>query len=462
MTANAMQPPAAPRFPQDRSGSPPAPSRRNRRPAIDRFLIIYLYRELRSRLRQALLVALGLGVGVGLVVTVSAVSAGVNNAQGAVLHSLYGIGADLTVTSPASEGANSPRGVGGGAGLNTLQPGNLGLLPSTWVAKISHLTHVASAAGGLALTELTQSGGLPQSLSVDGVDVTHPDLGPLAAGTFTFGHDFSTTDRTSDVAILDANFARANELSVGSTVTLDGTSFRVIGVTSQAGGAAADIYIPLTRAQALAQSAAGKSLTGQVNEIYVAVTRSTDVGAVQSEIHRLLPTATLTSESDLANQVSGSLASTAKLINDLGKWVAAAALLAAFAVAGLLTAAAVNRRIRELGTLKALGWPTLRIVTQIVSESAVTGVLGALLGIAIGFAGANLVRAVAPKLTAVVPQSIGSGESTTMPVHLVPDISTTVVIVAVLLAIVGALVAGSVGAWRASRLQPADAFAHVD
>ena len=454
MTAKRMPPPAVPRSRQNRPGPPPESFRQRRRPAIDRFLLTYLYRELRSRLRQALLIALGLGFGVGLVVTVAAVSAGVGNAQGAVLHSLYGIGTDLTVASPTSGG-------GGGAIPNTLRPGDLGLLPSTWVTRIARLAHVASAAGGLELTELTQSGGVPQSFSVDGIDVTHPGLGPLASGTLTSGHDFSKTDEFSNVAILDANYAATNKLSVGSTIRLDGTRIHVIGITGQAEGGSADIYLPLGRAQALARSSAGKRLTGYVNEIYVAAASSADVGAVQTEITRLFPSVTVTSASSLASQVSGSLASTARLTSDLGKWVAVAALAAAFAVAGLLTAAAVNRRVRELGTLKALGWSTRRIVTQIMGESAVIGVLGALIGIAIGFAGSAFADAVAPTLTAIVSQGAGSGESTTVLVHLTADVSEVAVIVAILLAIAGALVAGSVGAWQASKLQPADAFAQI-
>jgi putative ABC transport system permease protein len=461
MTTTRMQPPIALWSQQDGSGPPPASQDRRRRPAIDRFLFTYLYRELRSRLRQALLIALGLGVGVGLVVTVSAVSTGVNNAQGAVLHSLYGIGTDLTVTKPASA-ANSPAGGGPGADTSELYPGALGLLPSTWVAKISRLAHVTSATGGLALSELSESGGVPESIALDGVDVAHPKLGPLAAGTLTAGHDFSTTDSSSNVAILDPNYAAANQLAVGSTVTLEGTSFRVIGITRQTqGGSAADIYIPLARAQALARSEAGTSLAGQVNEIYVTVARSTDVGAVQSEIYRLLPSATVTSESDLANQVSGSLASTAKLTNDLGKWVAAAALLTAFAVAGLLTAAALNRRIREVGTLKALGWTTRRIVTQIMSESAATGIIGAILGIASGFAGTALVNSIAPELSATIPQQNGTGGTTTVAVHLAAHVSPTAVLAAILLAIAGAVIAGATGARRATQLQPADAFAQI-
>lgn len=65
----------------------------------------YIYRELRRRHRQALLTAVGLAVGVGLVVAVTAYADGVAQAQDEVLHSLYGVGTDITVTQTAERAA---------------------------------------------------------------------------------------------------------------------------------------------------------------------------------------------------------------------------------------------------------------------------------------------------------------------------------------------------------------------
>src|SRR5215469_9090547 len=62
------------------------------------FFLRYLRREIRHRARQGLVVAIGLAVGIALVVVVTAAANGVKNAQAAVLHSLYGIGTDVTVT----------------------------------------------------------------------------------------------------------------------------------------------------------------------------------------------------------------------------------------------------------------------------------------------------------------------------------------------------------------------------
>jgi len=70
----------------------------------------YLRRELRRRLRQAVFISLGLALGVGLVITVTAASSGVQNAQATVLHSLYGVGTDVTVTKAAAKGSGEPVG----------------------------------------------------------------------------------------------------------------------------------------------------------------------------------------------------------------------------------------------------------------------------------------------------------------------------------------------------------------
>jgi putative ABC transport system permease protein len=455
----------SPRALQDPRADPPngrvghrqtRPRHGRRQPGTPRFLLRYACREIRRRLRQALLIALGLGVGVGLVMTVSAASAGVGGAQAAVLRCLYGIGTDLTVTEPA-------RHSGAIQDPSALLPGDLGPMPTASVASISRLPHIAYVAGGLQLTELKRpAGGLPVSTTVDGADLAHPGQGPLAAGTIVSGRGFAPADGASDVAVADSDYAAANRLSAGSAITVAGTRFKITGIVRQPeSSGSADIYLPLARAQELAQAPDGKRLAGQVNVIYVAADSATHVADVQTEISRLLPSVNVTSASDLARSVTGSLQSAASLIDDLGRWVAVAALIAAFAVASLLTIAAVTRRAREFGTLKALGWTATRVTGQIIGESAAIGVIGAAMGVAAGFAGAALVTGLAPTLSATVPRSNDFGDTTTVTVHIAAHVGPAVIVAAVLLAVGGAVLAGCLGAWRAARLQPADAFAQI-
>jgi putative ABC transport system permease protein len=475
------------------------------------FFVTYVRRELRRRKRQAAFIALGLALGIGLVVTVIATSAGVRQAQAAVLRGLYGVGTDVTVTGappgPPKSGSTPPRSAQtfqiSPAGAQLCRNGkchnaagqtvdNLGAqyspIDASSVAKVAKLRGVAAAAGGLALTDsqisiaknFGQPGSplpQPKSFAVDGVDISHSSLGPLSSGTITSGHSFTPADADSDVAVVDSGYATGNKLKAGSTVTIDKVKFTVIGIVRQPqSGSPPDIYIPLARAQAIGSGPDG-GLKGKVNTIYVTAASAAQIPAVQKEISKLLPGATVTTASSLASQVTGSLASTARLAGELGRWLSVLVLIAAFAVASLLTMAAVSRRVREFGTLKALGWRSRRIVAQVMGESVALGVIGGAVGAGLGLAGAALITRFAHKLSATIPtatgsrfQSVGPGGSQssspadyhTLLVPMHASVTLGVILLAVLLAVGGGVLAGTFGSWRIGRLRPADALRRVE
>jgi hypothetical protein len=95
--------------------------------------VTYLRRELRRRMRQAIFIALGLALGIGLVITVTAASAGVKDAQATVLHSLYGVGTDVTVTQTPKAGSGGPVGFGFRGRIGTGQRPAAGT-KSTWTS----------------------------------------------------------------------------------------------------------------------------------------------------------------------------------------------------------------------------------------------------------------------------------------------------------------------------------------
>jgi putative ABC transport system permease protein len=474
------------------------------------FFLTYIGRELRRRMRQAVFIALGLALGIGLVITVTGASSGVKQAQAKVLRALYGIGTDVTVTTTPKRPSGPPGSSKGGIGIR-LGPGggqictngsckpagngttidnlvseNHGLMSAATVPKVAGLRHVSAVAAGLLLTDnrivISSNVQPPTSVSVDGTDISHPRLGPLSNATLSSGRHFTAADSNANVAIVDSNYATSQNLKVGGTVTLANVKFTIIGIVTQPQASGPpNVYIPLARAQAVAVNpATGKSLKGQVNTVYVTAASAADIPAVQREITKLLPSATVTSSSDLASEVTGSAASAAKLAGALGRWLAVLVLIAAFAVASLLTMAAVARRVPEFGTLKALGWRSGRIVSQVIGESVSTGIIGGALGVALGFAGVAIIDKIAPKLSATVPSATGGSgfQAQTVggagPVTVGPAASHATVAVpmsasvtigaiagAVLLAIAGGLLAGLFGGWRAARLRPAAALTRV-
>jgi ABC-type lipoprotein release transport system permease subunit len=503
----------------------------------------YLRRELRRRMRQAVFIALGLALGIGLVITVTSAAAGVKNAQGAVLHALYGVGTDVTVTKTPTAGSDTPGSFGFGFRTGTTKRpaagtkidtstlaagGTLGSISSSSVTTVADLHDVSAAAGGLTLNDRTLSGTIPaintsgggtggfggggggsggggsfradfttNTFGVDGVDIGSGELGPLSSGSISSGRTFTTADASSDVALVDSSYATQNKLSVGSTIAIGNskgttTNFKVVGIVSEpAGDNPSDVYIPIGVAQSLA------NLKNDVNTVYVAASSASAISTVSAEIKTALPSDTVTNSSDLASEVTGSLSSASSLANNLGKWLAIAVLIAAVGLAILLTMAAVSRRVREFGTLKALGWKSRRIIGQVMGEAVAMGIIGGVVGIGLGFAGAELVSKLSHKLTAVVGQTTGSATpggarqfgaggtggtgtggggfgggggggfhpataaSHTVAVPLSAAVSTNVILLAVLLAVAGGLLAGMFGGWRAARLRPAAALSKV-
>ena len=103
------------------------------------------------------------------------------------------------------------------------------------------------------------------------------------------------------------------------------------------------------------------------------------------------------------------MGSAASLADNLGKWLSVAVLAAAFGLAILLTMAAVTRRVREFGTLKALGWRSRRIIGQVLGESIAIGIAGGWPR-RLGYGGAALIDKLAPKLSASTgPAATASG-----------------------------------------------------
>jgi ABC-type antimicrobial peptide transport system permease subunit len=498
----------------------------------------YLRRELAGRKRQTAIIAVGMALAIALVIIVNAVSSGVRNAQASVLESVYGVGTDLTVTAtPAApgDGEGGPQRFEFGSEDGTTADGSTAISQSRLTSgpgsatfdasaleTIEGVDGVQAAAATLSLTNMTFSGELPErsqtgdattgdatagaatdgsqpdappaggggfdgaggsafdvdSFTVLGLDPAADAVGPLSSVELADGRGLEASDAGQAVAVLDATYATTAELTVGDTIDVGGTAFEIVGtVTSTSADAetASNVYLPLD----LAQSLSGND--GLISDVYVQAASADAIAAVQADLEEALPDATVSTQSDLASQVSGSLSTASSLISNLGLWLSLAVLVAAFLIAILFTIQSVTRRTREFGTLKAIGWSNRRIVGQVAGESLVQGLIGGAAGLVLGLAGIWIVNLVAPTLGGGVsgggmaagpggqaggdggfggPMADAFGSATTEVVLNAP-VTVGVIAIAIGLAVLGGLVAGAFGGWRAARLRPAEALRSV-
>lgn len=485
------------------------------------FYFSYIVSELRRRKGRTILTALGLAVGVGLVVAVSAMSRGLDEAQDQVLEPLTGVGTDISVSRPIdTEGGieglsrrerRQLQEENGGTQVGLNNQGDPGdefattnflattqlSFPASEADDVESLDGVKAVSAGLTLNATTVSGTVPEdigqdqlqaapgagggppenidieSTSVSGVDQARESLGAISSGQVSDGSWFSQGD--SREAIVNTSYANRQGIEVGDTVKFKGKRFEVVGVASSPlGGQASDVYMKLDQLQQLSDR------KNRVNTLYVRANSAGDVGAVSRRIEQTFASAEVTDAQDLADRVGGSLQDAKDLAGKLGTALTIVALLAAFLIASLLTLSSVTKRTRELGTLKAIGWPQRKVVRQVTGEALAQGALGGVLGAAIGVGAAALITAIGPELKATVAEAAqggggpGGGGGPAGPfgqgavqagselIELTAPVDAPLLLLAIGLALLGGLVAGSVGGLRAARLRPADALRHID
>ncbi|HVB04907.1 MAG TPA: ABC transporter permease [Acidimicrobiales bacterium] len=302
------------------------------------------------------------------------------------------------------------------------------------------------------------------SYTVAGVDPSNTTTGLVTRAQLVQGSWF--TAAPADEVLVNTAYASTKKLKLGGTLTINAKGYKIVGLVSPTlTGNVSDVYFPLTTMQSLS------SAKGYVNEVLVAVKNSSDVSAVTAAIKKDLPGAEVLTSKQLADQVSGSLSNAHKLANTLGTALAIVVLLAAFLIAMLLTLSSVAKRVREIGSLRAIGWSRGAVVRQVMAETLGIGVIGGLIGIGVGAIVCGIVAAVGPGLS-VTTTGLTVGASTLSQsllhqsttgtintiVHLTAPIRAATIGLAFAGALVGGLLAGAAGGWRAARLAPATAL----
>ncbi len=294
--------------------------------------------------------------------------------------------------------------------------------------------------------------------------MSQPKVGLVTSEQLTSGNWLSSN--TANEVLANVAYANSKSLTVGGKIPINGTDYTIVGLVSPTlTGSTADLYFPLSKLQELA------SKPGRVTQVLVKADSAASVDKVADSIKKILPGAEVVTTKSLATSVTGSLASAKDLASNVGVAVAGIVLLAAFAIAALLTLSSISKRVREIGTLRAIGWSKGRVVKQLLGETMGIGVVGAVLGLGIGVALAAAVGIASPSLSATTGGVPGVGSSplarqfgqavanaTKTHVELSAPLRPTTLLIGVACALVGGLLAGLIGSWRAARLAPSVAL----
>lgn len=261
----------------------------------------------------------------------------------------------------------------------------------------------------------------------------------LQKWTVESGRYFNAPDERG--VVIGSAIAKQFQLKPGATFTVRGKPLPVIGVLQEA-GTKDDIatFIPLPLAQQIYE------VEDKVSFIAVQVIDLQQMEAVSLGIQEIANVAVVSDKQLLASILSivGTVGAAMQAVAAVG------VLAAAFGIVNTLLTA-VHERRREIGILQALGSSRRTLFLAFMLESGLYGLLGGLLGTALGVLGAWLFG---PALT-------DNAFTASLRQSPTPVLDEATLLFTLTLSVGLALLAGLYPAYRAAQLSPVEAMRHV-
>jgi putative ABC transport system permease protein len=367
-------------------------------------------RSLAANKLRAILTMLGIIIGVGAVITLLAAGEGV---QDLVRSEIQSIGSNLVFIVPRSvTNSSGPPGsrISGSSGELTYEDaqaiGDPFNVPEV-VAVAPELTRVGQVVFGNKNTTSSVSGVTPAYSSVRNFDVAY--------GGFISEQDLNNGSRVAVLGQTVVETLFSEEVyPIDQRIKINRIPFRVIGVLEEKGGSGFGdqddiVLIPLTTA--VRRIFKSRTLGGEyaVSVIYAQVVSEEQIDAAVDHISELLRdrhNVTYRDDDDFSviNQadildIFGRI--TGVLTIFLGAIAAISLLVGGIGIMNIMLVS-VTERTREIGIRKAVGAKRRDILLQFLVEATVLSLMGGLVGIGLGYAGAQAVARFAPDITPVV------------------------------------------------------------
>jgi putative ABC transport system permease protein len=431
-----------------------------------RDILSYSFSAIKLRKLRAGLTILGVVIGIAAIVALISVSAGLQSTISGQLEK--GLAADTLIVTPGSSGTGSFGGQGGGpgGGLGGGEASSNFKLYFNYTEEINKMS--PEIITSFAVIEqpgyITNSQGQTRQINSGITGVNFTQYQAIYSTTFVpvFGtiptnqneNQIVIGARISDPRLNGTLFTNTNEI-VNLTWT-NATSFpftnktltsQVSAVLGKIGGfniggpSDNGIYIPVSQAQSYFG-------TDQASMIVVKL-RSSDNKTI-TEVSKLISEnfsnqVTVTSSNAIVELINTIFATITLFLGGIG---AISLLVAGIGIMNIMIVSLIERT-REIGILKALGMKSRTVLSIFLFESAIIGIIGAAIGIGLGWGLANVV--------AVVFQGggpFGEGQGTAITPILTPEVLILALAFGVGVSVIFALYP----AWRASKLKPVDAL----
>lgn len=340
----------------------------------------------RSHALRSTLTVLGILIGIAAVILTVGLGLGT---QKDVSEEISSLGSNLLIVTPGS--STDASGIRGGFGSST----TLTVDDAEALADSPSTPDVGGVAPEIETSASLENGDSNWTTTVTGTTTSWTDVRSRTLSVGEFFTDEDVAD-AADVIVLgsetaDELFGRTNV--VGQQVTIDGTSYSVVGVLESAGSSSStnldDVAIaPVTT---VGQQLVGGTTASAVTTVYVQAESSEQLSAAYQEVESLLLNLhgiTDAEDADFTIESQDALVDTATSVYEtltiLLTGVAALSLLVGGIGVMNIMLVSVTERTREIGLRKALGAPPWAIRRQFLVEASILGLIGGVLGAVLG------------------------------------------------------------------------------
>ena len=368
------------------------------------------WKSLMANKLRSLLTMLGVIIGVAAVIVMVAVSSGT---EAAIADQINGLGANLIFVTPnMSAGGMGQRGQAASGGLVYDDAFAIAdQVPNVAGVTVEQQTSQPVKYSDVALDDVTILGTTPDFPTVREIEIDE--------GRFITEQEL---DRSSKVAILGATIAEelfGEADPIGQKITVDTQKLTVVGVFEDKGLVSgvdfdAQIYVPITLVfDKFANNQFARMNGDSVRMIYVAATEHELIDDVILQVQLLLAKRHDVSLDDpdfqviTQDDIIETQESTTESFRTLLGWVAGVSLIVGGIGIMNIMLVSVTERTREIGIRQAVGATPQDVRLQFLSEALILSLIGGLIGIASGVAGAWLFGEFGGMPTVVSPVSIG-------------------------------------------------------
>jgi ABC-type antimicrobial peptide transport system permease subunit len=366
-----------------------------------------IIKNLLRRKGRTLLTIAGISIGVLAIITLGALADGLNSGYRSMMSSSK---ADLVLNQPDQMDVS------------------YSVVKETIGPQLASMPEVDEISG--MLQGITQAEGEPFFIVFGyGEDSFMLDRFQVIEGSGLYDH-FPQAWRGTPI-LLGSAAAEVMNKSVGDTIRLTTTTYRIIGIY-QTGDAFEDSSALLRLVDA--QTLLGKER--QVSLYYIRLKDTSLRARLENRVKRTWSDLVLTGTSEFANKQSmaGMLQGFVWAIGGLAIVIGGVGMMNAQLMS-------VFERTHEIGVLRAVGWSRQRVLWMILGESMLVCLLGGLVGVLLGWLG----------LFALSKVTVVLGVNTT-------NLSSELLLQSFVLVLVLGLIGGLYPAWRATQLTPLDAL----